>query len=327
MPSPPTGPFVASGGPGRAPARALLLRLLPPLLCIAMGGALIAAVRPGMAQAYHDQGSAERRSLLLPAEYTQLMSLGHRDALADYLFGMALVDYGLSFQEKQAYSGAYRALDTITSLAPTFDRPYLYADTLLTLQAKPPPIENYHQAREIHRRGMKAMPFHAELWLVAGQYAAYLAAPRLPADQRREMRVEGARILARACELASGNENIPYNCLAAAKILNESGRKEAVIRMLERTLAVQDDPDIRRRALGALLLVQGEQVREQQRRRLEAIEQEWRSNAGSVSRAMVSLLGPMPDVWSCAGAAAFLRPGCQASWRFWGEERQALAAP
>ncbi len=290
---------------------------LSSLACVACGALLIGAVRPQMAEGYHERASGPRPSLLLPPEYTELMSLGHRDALADYLFSMALVDYGLSFQEKQPYSAAYRTLDAITRLSPRFDRPYLYADTLLTMQAQPVALQSYYRTREIHRRGTEALPYHAELWLVAGQFAAYLAPPRLPPEQRDEMRVEGARLLARACELASDNENIPYNCLAAVKILDDAGQKEAIIRMLERTLAVQDDPEVRERALGALLRVRGEQAREQQRRRLEAIERQWRQTAGFVPRAMVSLLGPLPEVWRCAGAAAASAAGCEVSWRDW----------
>ena len=56
--------------------------------------------------------------------------------------------------------------------------------------------------------------------------------------------------LARACELASNNVNIPYGCIAVAAQLNKEGQREALILMLSRTLAVNDDPEASARESG-----------------------------------------------------------------------------
>lgn len=286
---------------------------------IAVGVWLITLARAPLLERYRAHSSEEQVSLLLSPEHTVVLSLGHREALADYLFANILVQYGLSFQEKRRFEATYKYLDTITTLAPAFDRPYLYADTLLTLRPSPALLEDYLAARALHERGMAALPFHTELWSVAGQFAAYLAPQYLPEEQKKEFKLAGARYMARACELASDNANIPYHCITAARILNRAGQREAVIRMLTRTLAVNDDPEVRKLALGYLEHAIGERERERYGRRLKELEAEWKAALPHASRIMMSLLGPGPEVWKCAGVSASSTAGCHTTWRAWGE--------
>lgn len=288
---------------------------------VVLGVWLVAGVRGRLVQRYETGGAGDDVSLLLKPEHTLVLSLGHREALADYLFATTLVRYGTSFEQKRRFESTYRYLDTITTLAPTFDRPYLYVDTLLTMRPSPPVLEDYLGVRRLHERGVAALPYHTELWSVAGQFAAYLAPPHVPPEYREEFKREGARLLARACELASNNENIPYHCIAAAKLLNRSGQREAMIRMLSRTLAVNDDPGVRRLALAYLGQATDDRERERAARRNEALEAEWKRTLPHASRNLISLLGPGPEVWECAGLAASRASGCFTSWRDWGEAR------
>jgi len=296
-----------------------LLELLPPWLCAFLGIGLVAAARGPLLQSYQQPAAHEEVSLLLSPEYSVLFSLGHREALADYLFANVLVKYGLSFREKARFEATYRYLDSITTLAPTFARPYLYVDTLLTMRPTPALLEDYLDTRRLHERGLEALPSHQELWLVAGQFAAYLAPQRVPEPYAKELRRKGARDLARACELVSNNANIPYGCIAAARLLNREGQREAMIRMLSRTLAVNDDPEIRKMALGYLEQAVNERERDRYGRRVQALESVWRQQVPHVSRVMMSLLGPGPEVWKCAGLSAALTPGCETTWRDWTE--------
>lgn len=290
-----------------------------PGLAIVAGVALVAAMRAPLV-ARHDAANAhEEVSLLLEPQYTIAMSLGHREALADYLFATTLVEYGQSFQDKRRFEDAYRYLDTITTLAPTFDRPYLFADTLLTMRPQPATTEDYLGARRLQQRGVEALPYHTELWLVAGQFAAYVAPPHLPKEYRQEFKNSGASQLAKACELASNNVNIPYQCIGAARMLDRSGEREAMIRMLQRMLAVNDDPQVRQLALAYLGKATDDRERERFARRGQALEAEWKASLPQASRALASLLGPGPDVWRCAGVGAALTPGCFTAWRDWGD--------
>jgi hypothetical protein len=296
-----------------------LLHSLPQWLCIALGILLIAAVRVPLLERYQKPGSHEQVSLLLSPEYSVAFSLGHREALADYLFGTLLVRYGLSFRDKQPDPARYRYLDTITTLAPTFARPYLYADTLLTMLPSPAVLEDYLSTRRLHERGHAALPSHQELWLVAGQFATYIVPQRIPEPYAKQIKLKGMSDLARACELATNNANIPYGCIGVALQLNKEGQREALIQMLSRTLAVNDDPEIRRMALDYLERQVTERERDRYGRRQRALEGIWKEEMPQVSRVMMSLLGPGPDVWKCAGRKASASSGCETTWRDWGE--------
>ena len=298
-----------------------LLSALPIVALLAAGTALIAAVRVPLLERYQTPASHDQLSLLLSPEYSVLLSLGHREALADYLFGTLLVRYGLSFREKQRDEAAYRYLDTITTLAPTFARPYMYADTLLTMLPTAPKLEDYLNTRHLHERGEQALPTNQELWLVAGQFATYIVPQRVPEPYAKEIKRKGIADLSRACELASNNANIPYGCIGVISQLNKEGQREALIRMLSRTLAVNDDPEIRRIALAYLQRQMTEREQERYGRRMQALEGLWKEQMPQVSRVMVSLLGPGPDVWNCAGKAASATPGCETTWRDWSEVR------
>ncbi len=286
---------------------------------ILLGIALVARVRAPLVERYAAAPVREEVSLLLSPEHTLVFSLGHREAFADYLFATLLVQYGTSFQTKQRLESTYAYLDAITTLAPTFDRPYLFADTLLTMRPSPAVLDDYMNARRLQERGLEALPYHTELWSVAGQFAAYLAPRFLPKEVQAEFKLAGARDLARACELASNNANIPYHCIAAAKLLDRAGERDAMTRMLSRTLAVNDDPEVQRMALAYLGRASGDRQKEHHARRGKALEAEWKASLPHASRNMISLLGPGPKVWACSGAGAARTPGCFTAWRDWGE--------
>jgi hypothetical protein len=288
-------------------------------LCAVAGVVLISLVRAPLLDRYRAPTSHEHASLLISPEYSLAFSLGHREALADYLFSNLLVQYGIGFQERQRFEPTSLYLDTITTLAPKFARPYLFADTLLTMRPQAAQLQDYLDARRIQERGLKALPSLTELWLVAGQFAAYLAPPYLPASLQEEFKQAGARDLARACELANNNQNIAYNCVGAARLLNRQGQRDAMIRMLSRTLAVNDDPDLRKLAIGYLEHEVGERDKDRYERRVQALEKRWKAQMPQATRILMSLLGPGPDIWKCVGASASGTSGCETTWRDWAE--------
>jgi hypothetical protein len=253
-------------------------------------------------------------------ELTRLMSLGYRSALADFIFAHVLVAYGQHFQEKRRFEHVADYLETVTELDPEFAQPYLYADTLLTLQPEPPRQQDYLRARELLLKGTRALPYHQELWLVAGQFIAYVAPPQLAEPAlAAQWRLEGARLLARACELATRNQNIPYHCIAAAGLLNRAGQREALIEMLSRTLAVNDDEEIQRLALATLSSWVGEREAERYQARAGQFEARWRAELPFINKERVLVLGPGLDAYACTGLPATLEPEakCVGSWADW----------
>ena len=244
-----------------------------PFLLLALAIGVVAVAQHHTRQAHATLRVEQDTYPLPPPEQVVVLSLGYRAALADFIYGHVLVSYGLHFEERRRFEHVAKYLETIIALDPKFAQTYLYADTLITLQPVPPRDQDYDVARELLLRGTRELPLDQRVWLTAGQFIGYLAPPRFSdPDRKARWQNEGARLLTQACELASDNRQVPYHCLAAATTLNRSGQREALIQMLTRTLAVNDDPQIRKTALNTLRSWVGEQEQEKARARLDAFD-------------------------------------------------------
>lgn len=264
-------------------------------------------------RAYAALGSEDDTYPLPPPEQVVWMSLGYRAAVADFIYAHVLVSYGLHFEEKRRFEYVGRYLNTISVLEPAFAQTYLYADTLITLQPKPPRDEDYDEARELLLKGTRELPTDQRVWLTAGQFIGYLAPPRFEdLAKRSRWQLEGARLLTQACELASDNRNVPFHCLAAATTLNRAGHREALIQMLSRTLAVNEDPEVREQALDTLRAWAGEQEQEQAALMVANFEKVRRQRFGFVGIDAALIWG---EPWStdCLRTSAAW-PRCATSW-------------
>lgn len=285
----------------------------------ALGIAGTRSVLAGTAEAVR----RENDSYVLPSpSLTVAVSLGYRAALADLIFSHVLVSQGVHFQEKRRFEFVANYLDTIATLDPKFREPYRLADTLIVLQPAEPRLEDYRAARRLLERGLTHFPYDGELWLIAGQYMAYLAAPYVPEAEREEWRFEGAKKLARSCELVGSNENIPYHCITAARLFDEAGSRGMMRGFLERILAVSDDPEIQALAGGYLGRVLGAGERERVEERNRRLRAAWSRDLRFVSREALLLLGPRFDPARCAGTPSPSDGSCDTSFRAWGERQE-----
>jgi len=292
-------------------------------LLLGLSAVGVASTRPVLAESYKTVRRVNDGYALPSPELTVVLSLGYRAALADLIYAHVLVSQGLHFQEKRRFEYVASYLETIVTLAPKFREPYRLADTLIVLQPTPPTLEDYRAARRLEERGLSQFPYDGELWLIAGQFLAYLAAPHAPEAERDAWRLEGAKKLARSCELIGSNESIPYHCINAAQLFNEAGSRGAARSFLERVLAVSDDPEIQALAGGYLGRIVGQTERdrsEERNRRLRAV---WAKDLRFVSREMLLLLGPRFDPARCAGVPAPSDGNCETTFRAWGERQEA----
>lgn len=260
-------------------------------------------------------------------EQVVVMSLGHRSALADLIFAHVLVWHGLNFEQKRRLEFAADYLDTVSALDPTFRETYYFGDTLIAMQPVSPRREDYVRARRLLERGLAARPGDTELWLSAGQFMAFVAAPWLedPAEQA-EWKLAGARVLARACELVGSNENIPYHCITAAGLFTRAGHREATIQFLERVLAVSDDEEIRAMALSYLEKAIGDRARDRIKLRADRLRVAWRDDLPFVSLTTVLALGPRTAPEACAGLDRETS-ACATTWRAWRERTESEQPP
>lgn len=303
-------------------------RLARGVVLLAAGLAFCAALwfRALLVQRFDALAETSDTLALPPPEQAVVMSLGYRSAAADLIYAHTLVAYGLHFGEKRRFEYVGEYLETVTTLDPKFAQPYIYADTLLTLQPETPRQADYRKARDLMLKGTRELPYNQRLWFTAGQFLAYLAPPNLedPKEQA-QFKEEGARLLAHACELVTDNENIPYHCLTAAGMLNEAGEREALIQMLTRTLAVNDDEEIQKRASAALAKWVGQKEHDAYRRKADAFNDAWRE-LGHVSKEKLLLMGPPIDIDECVGPDRDGTPGCDTTWRGWASNWEQLRA-
>lgn len=272
------------------------------LVTLAVGVLLIALERAPLAASYGRLVTKHDVYVLPPAAQVVTLSLGYRSALADLIFGHLLVSAGIHTAEKRLFEFASHYIDAINELDPKFRAPYRYADAILTLQTVQVPQQCYHDARRILLRGTRELPYDQELWSSAGQFLAYLAPHQLtdPAAQA-QFRSDGARLLARACELVGHNENIPYHCMTAAALFSDAGNVAAERAFLERVLTVSDDDQQRALAVARLRALAGADAQHELVARSLRFEQVWRSDLPFVSRVEMAALGPAFDPARCAG--------------------------
>lgn len=259
--------------------------------------------------------------LLPPPEQVVTLSLGYRAALADLLWAHVLVAQGLRLKERRRFENLTRLLDSINELDPTFRDPYLYADALITLQTVAVPREEVLKAREILERGARNRPLDAEVWLALGQFVAFVAPGSYLTDEeeRRQWRLEGAKMLERAVELGGPDSAIGWGAIGGASILARAGEREAAIRFLERALAVTDDEELKKHIAGKLAQAVAEKLAEAHRKRQEELRAMRRRDLPFVSSAMFLVLGPPFDAALCAGGERRDDPRCATTWQSWVE--------
>jgi tetratricopeptide (TPR) repeat protein len=290
------------------------------LLIMAASAAAIAQLRGGLAERYHQTRMKSDLYALPAPEQLIVASLGYRSAVADILYAYTLVWYGTHLQEKRRFEYVGHYLDAITTLDSNFRAPFLYADTLVAMQAAPARLQDYEKARDLLERGMRSFPNDAELWLNAGQFMAYLAVPHLEDEKlKQQWRLDGARVLAKSCEFVSNNENLPYHCITAAALLSKSGEREATLRFLERVLAVNDDEEVRKYALAYYGHIQAEQDQQRIKARDRRFREAWAADLRFVTKDRLLLLGPRFDPARCAGLPAAGGKECATTWRQWFE--------
>jgi hypothetical protein len=289
----------------------------PSVLVAACGALLVGHLRTPLNVSYQRSTSGSDAYALASPDQMVALSLGYRAALADLLLGRVMVAAGTHLVEKRLFEFAPDYLDTINALDPKLRDGYRFADAIITLQGVEVPVEMYHRAREVLERGVRELPNDQELWSSAGQFLAYLAPARLETpEERAAWRLQGARFLARACELIGSNESIPHHCATAAKLFSDEGDREAARSFLRRFLLMVDDPELQAQAQWKLSQLDGAEASQRASERARAFERIWSADLPFVSRTAIFALGPRFDPFECAGASGKVRATtCVTSFR------------
>ena len=177
------------------------------------------------------------------ADWLPVLSLGHREALADLVWMRALVYFGEGFRDHTAGLHVFDYAEAILRLDPDFRSAYRWIGTAGIYRAAPTTAEDARRTAAFLRRGAERFPDDGELAWLTGATLAFELPPLLDDPAARdEARSEGADYLATATRLGG---QPPWLTLASASLLARVGRMDAAIRHLEEMYAVIDDEAVR----------------------------------------------------------------------------------
>jgi tetratricopeptide (TPR) repeat protein len=302
---------------GAGAGRRISARLL--LWGVLLGAAIvIAKVRPQAVAAVRTTKLTSDVLTLPPPSILVEASLGYRAALADLLYTNTVITYSKHTEERHRWEYVGQYLDSIVALDPAFCQPYRYADTFIIYQpsGNPSPDDVRH-ARRLLEKGLEMCPTDGRLWLSAGQFMVFIGTQFLTDDaEKAAFRAAGAKMLARAAELVSDNQNVQWQALAAAGVFTREGNREAAISFLERAYYVADDEELKSSIAKRLASLRQEGAIDEARRRNDVFNELWRRDLPFVSRSGVLVLGPPYDAALCAGEGR-RSASCAETWAAW----------
>jgi hypothetical protein len=289
-----------------------------------LGSALVVAyVRPKAVAGVRATKLVTDVLTLPPPALLVAASLGYRAALADLLYTSTVITYGIHGEERRRWEFVGQYLDSIVALDPTFCQTYRYADTFIIYQpvGSPGPEEVRH-ARRLLEKGLEMCPSDGHLWLSAGQFMVFIGTQFLSDEaEKAANRAAGAKMLARAAELVSENQNVHWQALAAAGVFTREGNREAAIAFLERVYHITDDEKLKGNVADKLAGLRQEAAIDDAKRRSEFFNETWGKDLPFVSRTTMLVLGPSYEPASCVGADR-ASPDCAESWADWAMRRR-----
>jgi tetratricopeptide (TPR) repeat protein len=268
----------------------------------------IRLVQPGLARDLHTVKQRDDVFILPPPAQLRAGTLGYHAAGADLLWAQLIVEYGIHWQEKRRFPDATRYLDGILVLEPDFPLVYEFADTILVFTPFGATDGDARKARAYLERGTRERPWDGRVWLHYGQFIAFLGPSFLKDEAEIEQwRRDGAAAISTAVELGQDADR----ALTASSLLGKAGEKKASIEALQRAYALTDNPETRRQFLYKLTALQANTEAE---RAVTAVEREWRTHLGFLSRGQALLVGPTRPIAACAGPASGGDDRCPGDW-------------
>ncbi|MEM7137317.1 MAG: hypothetical protein AAF500_12095 [Myxococcota bacterium] len=181
---------------------------------------------------------------LPPPAWLQVMSLGHRRALADMIWLRALVYFGDEFANRGAVRHVFNYGDAMLTLDPDFERVYRWIGVAGVYTPEGSPVEFLERAVQVLRDGTDRFPDNGKLAWDAGATIAYELLPRLPKDYpaREALQLEANEHMMAAARLGEGPEWLVLN---NATLLSKLGQSEREQRHLEEMYTLVRDPDVK----------------------------------------------------------------------------------
>jgi len=177
-------------------------------------------------------------------EWLQVMSLGHRHALADLIWLRALIYFGDEFANRGAVKHVFNYGESMLALDPDFRRVYRWIGVAGVYTPTGSPREFVERSIDVLRRGVERFPDDGELAWDAGATITYELLPNLPKDDpdRERLESEGNDYMMTAARLGAGPA---WLVLTNATSLRKLGKRDRELRHLEEMYAVVRDPKVK----------------------------------------------------------------------------------
>lgn len=181
---------------------------------------------------------------LPPPQWLEVMSLGHRRALADLIWLRALIYFGDEFANKGAVRHVFNYGDSMLALDPDFKRVYRWVGMAGVYTPTGSSTEFMERAIDVLRRGAERFPNDGDLAWDAGATITYDLLPHLPKDDpaREQLKAEGNEYMMAAARLGAGPD---WLVMTNATSLRKLGQTDRELRHLEEMYAMVRDPDVK----------------------------------------------------------------------------------
>ncbi|MFW2388465.1 MAG: hypothetical protein ACN4G0_09015 [Polyangiales bacterium] len=194
---------------------------------------------------YLDTQAYEDIYYLPPPHWLEVMSLGHRSALADLIWLRALVYFGEEFAQQGAVRHVFNYGESMLALDPDFKRVYGWVGMAGIYTPTGSSTGVMEKAIDVLRRGTERFPDDPDLAWDAGATIIHELLPNLPKDDpdRERIEAEGRELMMAAARLGGGPA---WLVLTNATSLRKLGETDRELRHLEEMYAVVSDTKVKK---------------------------------------------------------------------------------
>ena len=181
---------------------------------------------------------------LPPPAWLKVMSLGHREALADLIWMRALIYFGDEFANAGTVRHVFRYGRSLIGLDPDFRRAYKWVGLAGLYTPKGSSTEFMEQAIEVLKEGADRFRDDGDLAWDAGASIAYDLVPHLGEDdpRREALQLQANEYMMTAARLGAAPD---WLVLTNASQLRKLGQADRALRHLEEMYATVRDPNIK----------------------------------------------------------------------------------
>jgi hypothetical protein len=217
-----------------------------------------------------------------------MLSLGHTELAADFVFMRAIIYFGAQLHERGGFAWLDNYLDTIVALDPGWRTPYKWAGVATMYNGRA--ITNESVARSSHflEMGVKQFPSDWELAFMLGCNYLFELRPK-SADDKASWQRQGGEWIRHAALVGGAPPWVP---LLAATIMRKEGQTEAAVRHLEEVYVATDDERTRAEVRNRLLSLKASLNFQQEERERRAFEQAWKAAAPYAPADFFVAVGP-----------------------------------